>query len=52
MYREKSVPFEKEDCATATYVELPGNYIEVNNIEYSIKEKRFPKGDPIRPGKA
>ena len=52
MYREKSVPFEKEDCATATYVELPSNYIEVNNIEYSIAEKKHPKGDPLRPGKA
>ena len=36
MYRENSVPFESEDCATATYVDLPGNYIQVNNIEYAI----------------
>ena len=36
MYRETSVPFESEDCATATYVELPRNYIEVNNIEWSL----------------
>lgn len=52
MYREKSVPFEEEDCATATYVELPSNYIEVNNIEYSLDEQAFLKGDPSGFGKA
>ena len=36
MYRESSVPFEKEDCATATYRALDYNYIEVNNVEYSL----------------
>ena len=46
MYREKSVPFESEDCATATYRELDWNYIEVNNIEYSLSEKKFPNGNP------
>ena len=38
MYRENTVPFESEDCATATYVEQPGNYIQVNNIEYAIEK--------------
>ena len=52
MYREQTVPFESYDCATATYVELPKNYIEVNNIEYSIQDKKFPKGDPLPAGKA
>ena len=38
MYRSKSVIFEEDDCATATYRELDRNYIEVNNIEFSISE--------------
>lgn len=52
MYRENSVPFESEDCATATYVELPRNYIEVNNVEYAIAEGKFPRGSDTFPGKA
>ena len=36
MYREKSVPFESEDCATATYRLLDNNFVEVNNVEYSL----------------
>ena len=52
MYREVSVPFEEYDCATATYVELPRNFIEVNNIEYDIDGARFPRGDPTNPGTA
>ena len=27
IYRSYTVGFETEDCATATYVKLPGNYI-------------------------
>ncbi len=46
MYREKSVPFEQEDCATATYRELDGNFIEVNNIEYNIKEDKWAAENP------
>jgi len=45
MYREKSVPFESEDCATATYRLLDNNFVEVNNVEYSLSQKAFPKGD-------
>ena len=36
MYRVHDVPFQSQDCATATYVEKPWNYIEVNNIEWNI----------------
>ena len=38
MYRVGDVPFQSQDCATATYVEKPLNYIEVNNIEWDISE--------------
>ena len=35
-YRSYTVDFETVDCATATYLTLPNNYIQVNNIEYDI----------------
>lgn len=50
IYRSPN-PFESEDCATADYVRLPGNYIEVNNIEYSIDQQKNLEGIPD-PGKA
>ena len=46
------MPFEEYDCASATYVELPGNFIEVNNNEYDRVGARFPSGDPSDPGTA
>ena len=51
IYRSKNVPFEEDDCATATYIELPWNYIEVNNIEWSIEKQINVDGVPD-PGKA
>ena len=50
--RAYDVPFEKEDCATATYVAIDNNYIEVNNIEYSIADAEFKGGNPTPPGRA
>ena len=52
IYREKSVPFEQEDCATATYRELDGNFIEVNNIEYNIAESKWAAENPTKPADA
>ena len=52
MYRSKTVLFEEDDCATATYVELPNNYIEVNNLEFSIEEQINIGGSTNDPGKA
>ena len=52
MYRVKDVPFQDEDCATATYVDIGNNYIEVNNIEWNIDEQEWPRGNPTTPGKA
>ena len=43
IYR-KDNPFENEDCATATYIELPYSRIEVNNVEFSIKEQKNIRG--------
>ena len=40
------MPYEKDDCATARYVELPDNYIEVNNVEFSISEQKNIGGIP------
>ena len=51
MYRSYTVLFEEDDCATATYRELPNNYIEVNNIEFAIDEGINIGGIPA-PGKA
>ena len=52
-YRSYSVGFETEDCATATYVKLPRNYIQVNNVEYELDNQRFKNGvDYTRPGRA
>ena len=45
------MPFEVDDCATARYVELPYNYIEVNNIEFSISQQKN-IGGISDPGKA
>ena len=41
--RSKSVPtsWEKCDCATATYVDLPQNYIQVNNVEFCLDTNTF-----------
>ena len=50
MYRAEN-PFEQEDCATADYVKLPQNYIQVNNLEYSISKQKNLEGIPD-PGKA
>ena len=43
-YRSYTVTFEKEECTTATYVKLPNNYVEVNNILWNIPEQRFENG--------
>ena len=51
MYRGYDVPFEDYDCATATYVKN-GPYIDVNNIEYSIEDQEWPKGNPNQVAKA
>ena len=42
MFRDTSVPFEDNDCATATYTALNDNYIRVANIEYDIANAQFP----------
>ena len=52
MYREKSVPFESEDCATATYLDLGSNYIDVNNVEYSLSQSKFKNGEVPADAKA
>ena len=52
MFREKTVPYEDYDCATATYVEQPPNYIDVYNVEYDRDGARFPRGDPPNLGVA
>ena len=41
MYRSKNVPFESEDCATATYKDKGRNFIEVLNTEYDIANGEF-----------
>ena len=40
-FRDYSVPFERYDCATATYAKLADNYINVENIEYDIDGAKF-----------
>mmetsp|Transcript_6870 Transcript_6870/g.8184 ORF Transcript_6870/g.8184 Transcript_6870/m.8184 type:complete len:144 (-) Transcript_6870:294-725(-) len=51
IYRGNNVPFEENDCATATYIELPNNYIEVNNVEYNLTPGAS-QGGISDPGKA
>ena len=41
MYRSKNVPFESENCATATYKDKGRNFIEVLNTEYDIDDEKF-----------
>ena len=50
MFRDETVPFESHDCATATYFELPSNYIDVNNVEFDVTNQIYPKGE--EPGDA
>ena len=40
MYRSPNA-YETADCATATYIKKPRNYIEVNNIEYDLDKKQW-----------
>ena len=51
MYRPAVVPYQEDDCGTATYVKLDRNYIEVNNIEYDIDLGENEGGIPD-PGRA
>ena len=45
------MPFQTDDCTTASYRELDNNYVEVNNLEYSISDGENKGGIPA-PGKA
>ena len=51
IFRDTTVQFEVDDCTTARYEVLPYNYIEVNNLEFSISEQENISGIPA-PGKA
>ena len=55
-YRSYSVTFLRDECTTATYVKLPNNYVEVNNIIWSMDEERFlaggENGETTFPGRA
>ena len=51
MYRAKDVPYEEGDCVTATYVDLGGGQIEVNNVDWLIDEQKWTR-DPFPIGEA
>ena len=51
MFRSKNVPFESENCVTATYRDDGDNYIQVENIQWEIGSSD-PPGKPDRYGTA
>ena len=50
-YRARSLPFQSQDCGTATYVREPGNWIQVNNQEWGIAAQDWPTGNPSQAGR-